>query len=41
MFISRHPYKKRFEEAYGSEISLLELVKEKLKDEIDFDDLPF
>jgi len=40
-FISRHPYKARFEKAYGSEQSLLDLVKERLEDRIDFDDLPF
>jgi len=40
-FISRHPYKARFEKAYGSEQSLLKLVKERLEDRIDFDDLPF
>lgn len=30
--ISRHPYKKRFENAYGSELSLLEDVKNILRD---------
>ena len=40
-FISRHPYKARFEKAYGSEQSLLKLVEERLEDRIDFDDLPF
>jgi len=40
-FISRHPYKKRFEKAYGSELDLLDLVQVKLEEEIDYDDLPF
>ena len=32
-FISRHPYKKRFEEAYGTEEELLEQVNEMLSAE--------
>ena len=41
MFISRHPYKARFEKKYGSEADLLELVGVMLEQEIDYDDLPF
>ena len=41
MFVSRHPYKKRFEKAYGSELDLLDLVQIKLEQEIDYDDVPF
>jgi len=41
MFISRHPYKKRFEKAYGSELDLLDLLESKIKEQIDYDDLPF
>ena len=36
--ISRHPYKKRFEKAYGTEAELLKQVEELLED---YDDLPF
>ena len=31
MFVSRHPYKKRFEQAYSSEIDLLEEVNKLIK----------
>jgi len=37
--ISRHPYKKRFVDAYGTEESLLEVVSELLKKTSD--ELPF
>jgi len=36
--ISRHPYKKRFEKAYGTEAELLIQVEELLED---YDNLPF
>lgn len=34
--ISRHPYKKRFEKAYGTEQELLKQVQEKLENDIPF-----
>jgi len=40
-FISRHPYKKRFEDAYGTEQKLLEQVNKLLKEDNYYDDLPF
>jgi hypothetical protein len=42
--ISRHPYKKRFEEAYGTEEELLKQVEELIKEQKEYgylDDLPF
>ena len=44
--ISRHPYKKRFENKYGTEDQLLDKVREfirldKYYDGEDYDDLPF
>ena len=42
--ISRHPYKKRFEDAYGTEEELLEKVGEFLKKDEEYDcfeNLPF
>lgn len=42
--ISRHPYKKRFEEAYGTEEELLSQVEDLLKNKEFYDsldDLPF
>jgi hypothetical protein len=41
--ISRHPYKKRFVEAYGTEEELLKRVQTYMSYEYydDFDDLPF
>jgi uncharacterized protein YpiB (UPF0302 family) len=41
--ISRHPYKKRFEEAYGTEKELLKQVDDMLDKRQDefFDNIPF
>ena len=39
--ISRHPYKRRFEEAYGTEKELQKQVSELLKKDNYYDNLPF
>ena len=39
--IGRHPYKRRFEEAYGTEKELLKQVSELLKKDNYYDNLPF